>query len=175
LADCAGRAQPLWVFRGHTNVVRGLSFDRGGKLLASSSDDRTIRVVNAQTGQELVVLHCPKNSSSVAFSPDGFLLAAGDDLGNIAVWNVADWSRRALVKLSHATVWGLGFSPDGRTLAAACGDAKVRLLDPMSGQFLLALEGHNQRVNAVAFSPDGLTLASASHDRTIKLWRADHP
>ena len=115
---------------------------------------------------------CPRHCSTLSFSPDGNWLAAGDDWGNVAIWDVATWSRRTSAKGSGAPVWNLAFAPDGRTLAAACGDAKVRLLDPVTGQVTLVLDGHAQRVNAVAFSPDGRTLASASHDGAIKLWHA---
>jgi WD40 repeat protein len=165
----------LRVYRGHTNVVRGVSFDPLGRFLASASTDRTVRLIDCETGQERVVLRCPKDSSAVAFSPDGSVLAAGDDLGNVSVWDVGDWTRRALVKLSDAPVWGIGFSPDGRTLAAGCGDAKVRLWDLITRQVVLVLEGHAQRVNAVTFAPDGAMLASASHDGAIRLWRAAAP
>jgi WD40 repeat protein len=163
------------VITGHTDLVRGMAFDPQGGLLASASTDRTVRVIRLDTGQTLTVLHCPKDSSSVAFTPDGAILGVGDDLGNVTLWDVGDWSRRSLVKLCGNPVWGLGFTPDGRTVAAACGDSKVRLFDPITGQLLLELNGHAQRVNAVVFAPDGKTLASASHEGTVRLWHASSP
>ncbi len=123
-------------------------------------------------GRKSFSLACPKHNSSLAFSPDGTILAAGDDWGTVSFWDVATWSIRTSVKGSDAAVWGLSFSPDGRTLAAACGDAKVRLWDPISGQVVLVLDGHSKRVNAVVFSPDGQTLASADHKGEVKLWQA---
>jgi len=167
------RNEPMLVLEGHTDKVRALAFHPSGTLLVSASDDRTIRVIDVKEGRELFSLPCPKQNSSLVFSPDGSLLASGDDLGKLAIWDVATWSRRRSVKGSDTAIWGLSFSPDGRTLAAACGDAKVRLWDPVTGQLILVLDGHAQRVNAVAFSPDGSTLASASHDGAVRLWRAE--
>jgi WD40 repeat protein len=164
---------PKGIIRAHTNLVRAVVFDPRGRFLASASTDRTVRVIDASTGDVRRVLSCPKDSASIAFSTDGSLLVAGDDLGSISVWDVGPWTKRTFVKVSDAPVWGVAFSPDGRTLATACGDAKVRLWDPITGQVLLVLDGHAVRVNAVVFSPDGNTLASASHDGSVRLWRAE--
>jgi eukaryotic-like serine/threonine-protein kinase len=162
----------IFLSTAHTEAVRAVAFDPSGSFVLSTGDDRTIRVIGLKQKHELLSLACSKPNSSLAFSPDGTILAAGDDRGNVSFWDVATWSRRISVKGSDATIWGLDFSPDGRTLAAACGDAKVRLWDPISGQVVLVLDGHSQRVNAVAFSPDGRTLASADHKGEIKLWQA---
>ena len=137
------------MIEGHTDSVRALVFDPGGSFLVSVSNDRTIDVMALKEGRQSFLLACPKHHSSLAFSPDGTILAAGDEWGNISFWEVATWSIRTLVKGSDAAVWDLSFSPDGRTLAAACGDAMVRLWDPISGQVVFLLDGHSQRVNAV--------------------------
>jgi eukaryotic-like serine/threonine-protein kinase len=168
-------SEPILVSQGHTDTVRALAFHPTGTLLISSSDDRTIRGIEVKGGREVFSLACPKHNSALAFSPDGSILASGDDRGNLTIWDVATWSRRRSVKGSDAGIWGLSFSPDGRTLAAACGDAKVRLWDPITGQVMLVLDGHSQRVNAVAFAPDGSVLASAGHDGAIRLWHANGP
>jgi WD40 repeat protein len=164
--------RPKNILRAHTDVVRALVFDPRGRFLASASTDRTVRVFDASTCEVRRVLSCPKDSASIAFSPDGSVLVAGDDLGSISVWEVGPWTKKTFVKVSDAPVWEVAFSPDGRTLATACGDAKVRLWDPITGQVLLVLDGHAVRVNTVVFSPDGNALTSGSHDGSVRLWHA---
>lgn len=158
------------ILQGHTRRLRALAFDPRGRYLVSCGDDRILRVLETLTWDLRVALDRTTPGGSLAFSPDGSLLVAGDDQGGITVWDVGPWKERTFARINEAPVWGLAFSPDGRTLAAACGDGKVRLWDPITGELLLALEGHKTRVNAVAFAPSGNTLASGSHDGVIRLW-----
>ena len=120
----SGKSQA--VITGHTNKVRALAFDSRGRFLASTGNDQTIRVIDRASLQVKAILQSPANGSSVAFSPDGASLVGGDDLGNVSIWDTADWSKRPLAKLANGPVWGLGFSVDGRTLAIACSDTNVR-------------------------------------------------
>jgi WD40 repeat protein len=111
---------------------------------------------------------------SVAFSPDGKLLAAGAGQpdrpgGALAVWEVA--TRGLLFRRPAATgTPGVAFAPDGKTLAVACYDHMALLLDPATGAVRRTLRGHAKEVRAVAFSPDGKLLATGSWDGTVKLW-----
>ncbi|MGK7872108.1 MAG: NB-ARC domain-containing protein [Xenococcaceae cyanobacterium] len=107
---------------------------------------------------------------SVAFSPDGKLLATGDTNGEIQLWQVAD-SKLLLICKGHAGwVHSVIFSPDGRMLCSGSSDQTVKLWNVSDGKCLKTLLGHNQRVRSVAFSPDGTTLASGSGDCTVRLW-----
>jgi WD40 repeat protein len=72
-------------------VVNGVAFSPGGRLLASADGDGTVRVWNPATRQPAgALLHAgPQYGvSAVAFSPDGTLLASGDD-GLVRLWNPA--------------------------------------------------------------------------------------
>ncbi len=113
-------------------------------------------------------------ASSVAFSPDGQLLAAGTGSGAVRLWRVADGQPTALYEGHTAKVWSVAFSCDGRRLASASEDQTVRLWDVDSGLNYATLAGHGGWVRSVAFSPDGMLLASASDDQTLRLWECDH-
>ncbi len=107
---------------------------------------------------------------SVAFSPDGKLLALGDTKGEIHLRQVAD-GRHDLTCKGHTTwVLSLAFNPDGRIFASSSADCTVKLWDVDTGQCLQTLQGHDNEVWSVAFSPDGSTLVSGGDDRTVKLW-----
>jgi WD40 repeat protein len=116
---------------------------------------------------------------SVAFSPDGRLLASGSWDDTIKLWDVATGS---LVRsLSGHTDWvmSVAFSPDGRLLASGSWDDTIKLWDVATGSLVRSLSGHTGAVNSVAFSPDGRLLASGSCGKAeglycvqgeIKLW-----
>jgi WD40 repeat protein/transcriptional regulator with XRE-family HTH domain len=109
---------------------------------------------------------------SVAFSPDGSLLASAGEDTAIILWDVA--ARRAQgAPLRGHTNWinSVAFSPDGKLLASASDDQAILLWDVATRQPVGApLLGHNKAVLSIAFSPDGALLASASADKTIILW-----
>ena len=107
---------------------------------------------------------------SLAFSPDGTLLAAGSGAGVVVVWNTSDWSVHARLRGHKENVIAMAFSPDGRTLATGGVDNKIRLWDPAAGGPIKTLTGHFWWVTSLAFSPDGTMLASAGRDGMVKLW-----
>ncbi|MEH2303969.1 protein kinase domain-containing protein [Nostoc sp.] len=109
--------------------------------------------------------------NSVAFSPDGQILASASSDRTIKLWNVTT-GKLLQSLLGHSnSVNSVAFSPDGQTLASASSDGTIKLWNVTTGKLLQSLLGHSNSVNSVAFSPDGQTLASGgSYDGTIKLW-----
>ena len=107
---------------------------------------------------------------SVAFSPDGKLLATGDTKGEIRLRKVADGQQLLLCQGHKNWIPCLAFNPDGSILASSSTDYTVKLWNIQTGQCLNTLQEHNDEVWSISFSPDGNLLASASDDRTIKLW-----
>ncbi len=106
---------------------------------------------------------------TVAFSPNGKLLASAGDDGRVRLWDVRTRSLKRTLPPLEASVYSVAFSPDGLTLAAASGK-RVRLWSVATGQSLGELTGHERSVLAVAFSPEGTSLASGSEDGAVRLW-----
>jgi WD40 repeat protein len=124
--------------------------------------------------------------NSVAFSPDGKILATGSVDGTVRLWNVAAATGRQIRSLRTADPYGptwVAFSPHGKTLATDSfgfipathsSRGTARLWNVATGQQIGQLAKVNSGVDAVAFSPDGKTLAAGSTDGTARLWNVGY-
>jgi WD40 repeat protein len=104
--------------------------------------------------------------NSVAFSPDGKILASGGADSTIKLWNVATGQ---LLRTLHGytdSVFSMMFSPDGEVLASG-GLESTSLWEVSTGRELRTLPGHTF---ALTFSPDGKILASGGFEKVIRLW-----
>jgi WD40 repeat protein len=110
------------------------------------------------------------NILSVAFSPDGKLLATGDAIGEIHLWQIADGKQLLTYEGHKSWVRSVAFSPNGSTLASCSSDYTVKLWNVNTGECVKTLEEHIDQVYSVTFSPDGQILASGSEDQKVKLW-----
>ena len=108
---------------------------------------------------------------TVAFSPDGSLLASGGRESKVVVWNIGNQMKPKVFRGHTKSVMSVVFSPDGQLLASASHDGYVRLWNVSSKRTLQPLF-HDGWVRSVAFSPDGKTLVSGGGDQvgSITLW-----
>ncbi|MBW4495166.1 MAG: hypothetical protein KME26_19175 [Oscillatoria princeps RMCB-10] len=156
---------------GHKAEVNGVSFSPDGSMIASASDDQTVKLWNLN-GKLLNTL---KGHSDqiwiISFSPDSQIIASASLDKTVKLWS----SNGVLLKTIEGhtdQVLGVCFSPNGRVVASGSADRTVRMWS-VDGTLLNTLEGHTDQVFGVSFSPDGQIIASGSADRTVKLWSAD--
>lgn len=98
---------------------------------------------------------------SLAFSPDGKMLAAGCGDATVRLWDLEEREAAAVLRGHRLSVYAVAFSPDGATVASGSADHTVRLWDAADGSQTAVAEHHRGPVRSVVFSPSGGTLAAA--------------
>ena len=157
--------------QGHTDSIERIAWSPDGRMLASPSNDGTIRMWNAETGECLHTLEEHKGTvtTSVAFHADGRTLASGSSNGTIELWDAASGRLLRTLKGHADSVSSVAFDPRGCTLASGSDDYTVKLWEPASGRLLRTLEGLQVFVLSVAFDPVGSTLAVGRMGSNLEL------
>ncbi|WP_451980753.1 caspase family protein [Azospirillum endophyticum] len=170
---------------GHTARVNRLATDAEGRLIATVSNDKTLRLWARDSGEPLGVLRVPMETGdegalyAVALSADGSLAVAAGNTGSswgdgvtLYLFDVKAQRLKARLPGQPQVLNDLAISPDGRFVAGAFGGtAGIRVWDSTSFRMVAEDAGYEARVSALAFAPDG-RLATASFDGNVRLYDA---
>ncbi len=154
---------------GHTHDVVTAAYSPDGKLILTSSTDKTLRLWDARTGAPVRVLtQHTKGLDDAQFSPDGARLVSGGWDRTVRVFSTATGEQ--LLSIDEPLGYRVAFTPDGTRLVAGGQSGEVHVRDAATGALLATLKQHQDRAHVLTFTPDGQQLVVGSWDGTVSFW-----
>ena len=151
----------------------GLAVTGDGKIAATASWDRTVRLWDLETGKTLRIFRHSSPVNAVAFAEDGKTLLAGGHDGKIQVWNTQTGFSKGALEGHFMGITGLTVSPDGRRVLSSSIDKSMRLWELAAMKEVRTFKKHDGQVFAAAFSPDAKTALSAGRDGAVIQWNLE--
>lgn len=170
---------PAWgedgvlIIEAHTGPARGVAWSPDGARLASASDDNSVKVWDAESGEAVFALtgHTD-DATSVVWSPDGTRLASGSDDNAVFVWDAENGTLLETLQAYASDITSVAWSPDGERLVSGDSTGRVMVWDPDAFELLGTMDGLADRVVSLGWSADSGTLMGASADHVVILWDA---
>jgi WD40 repeat protein len=163
----------LWRSIEHTDWVYCVVWSPNGRWIASASEDKTIHVYDAISGEIVLRGEAGFRNCGITWSPDSNRLAwyvrnGGSHI--VRIFNSA--TGKPLIDCQGHTsfVWSVSWSPCGKWLASGSDDKTLRIWNPTNGTCLHCLERGDREFISICWSPDGQKLALGSFDMTIQVW-----
>lgn len=152
----------------------GLSINADGSQIVVATDDGTVHVRDASTGQEIAILDGFNSQySAMAFSLDGNQLATTTRENHISIWDAETGEPQVSIMLDDEyRTSSVDYNSDGtRILTGSTGAA--RIWDATSGEQLFEITRHSAGITSAAYNPDSTRIVTGSVDRTVRLWDAE--
>lgn len=160
-----------------TGRLGTLAVSPDGDWIVTGSRGTNAQVWDSHSGQAVgapLAGHVAEVSAA-AFSPQGDLLATGDDRGRVRLWRktgAGTWESAGELRGHSRSVSALRFTPDGQRLLTASGDHTCGQWNVATGEEERALVlKHPDYVTSIDISADGSLALTTCDDGTVRLWR----
>jgi energy-coupling factor transporter ATP-binding protein EcfA2 len=178
--DLQAKSKKPVTVKGLTGSTHALEFlpDNSGFVVAKSN--RTVSLINHQTGKAKALVTLPFEVKALAVSPDGSSIAGASWSGQVIIIDIQTGKAETLIELNGSQILSVKYSPDGKKLAYGTFEINdkrglVKLFDLAARKDERQFTGHKAGVYDVEFSPDGKLLASAGADKRLQMWVLDNP
>jgi WD40 repeat protein len=165
--------EPQFVHTAHGKTVRAVALSPNNEFVASAGDDRRVKIFHILSQRQALSLYGFRDKvESLAYSPDGSILAAGGGAqdSQIILFDTTTGVEVKALAGHESAVKGVCFSPDGNLIASSSEDRRMTVWDWKKNRSVKVYQAHDRIVEAVAWSPNGEFIATASEDKTLKLW-----
>lgn len=153
-------------------LLTSLVFSPDGKWLAVGTY-RSVTLWDTRTGQPQTPIIVPNSVQSVAFRPDGQVLAIGGGVasvsGEVRLYDLKAKQFLPTVLKGHTDIlYCVAWNKDGKLLATASHDKTARIWEATSGKEIQVLKEHSDAVTRICFAPDSQSVYTASLDRNVR-------
>jgi WD40 repeat protein len=157
----------------HQGPVRYAEFSPDGRLLVTTSTEKTARVWDLAAGEPA----CPPLEHDgpvlhASFSPDGRLVVTASEDGTARCWDLSAGRQIAVLAEHQGPVRWACFNSDGKYVLTASDDGSACVWDSATGKRVAAPMRHKGRVCMAAFSGDSQKVVTASADHSARVWNA---
>ncbi|KZP12726.1 dynein regulator [Athelia psychrophila] len=172
--DWIPRAPAAHVLTGHRLPITGVAFHPQYSILASSSEDATVKIWDWETGElERTLKGHTKAIQDVDFDHKGNLLVTCSSDLFIKIWDSQnEWKNVKTFPGHEHSVSSVKFMPGDQFIVSASRDRTIRVFDVASTHMIRTIVGHTDWVRCAIPSDDGRLLASCSSDHTGRIWDA---
>ncbi|KAI0075257.1 miller-Dieker lissencephaly protein [Panus rudis PR-1116 ss-1] len=169
--DWVPRAPASYVLQGHRGQVLKVAFHPTFNLLASASEDSTVKIWDWETGEfERTLKGHTRPVNDLDFDSKGNLLVTCSSDLFIKIWDAQnDWKNTKTFPGHEHTVSSVRFMPGDQQIVSASRDRTIRIFDIATTHLVRTISGHSDWVRCVVPSDDGRLIASCSNDQTARV------